>query len=167
MSLHLKPTMSKSRRVFSPGSSGSGHRLADLEKARNERRPQRGRVRLLEAHIWVSPERVNGFLQFCCRLPFSRGEKTPFPASLADLKIGLEALRSRAKPLFQADLFRRSEYRSASLRPPPRCAPFDASPGHQLRRSPGSHAIQRRANDESCAVSSARARPAHRSSDRR
>ena len=41
--------MSKSRRAFSPGSIGSGHRLADLEKARNERETSiGGRVRLLE-----------------------------------------------------------------------------------------------------------------------
>jgi len=52
--------MSKSRRASSPGSIGSGHRLCRLEEARNERETfVEGRVRLLEAHIWVSPRRVN------------------------------------------------------------------------------------------------------------
>jgi len=60
MSLHLKPTMSKSRRASSPGSIGSGHRLCRLEKARNERETfVEGRVRLLEAHICVGLGCVN------------------------------------------------------------------------------------------------------------
>jgi hypothetical protein len=64
-----KPTMSKSRRASSPGSIGSGRRLADLEEARNERETLfRGPRPLLEAaYMGECLVRQPAFLQICCK----------------------------------------------------------------------------------------------------
>jgi hypothetical protein len=57
MSLHLQPTMSKSRHASSPGSIGSGHRLYRLRRgAKRTRNPVRGRVRLLDGAYMCEPQ---------------------------------------------------------------------------------------------------------------
>jgi hypothetical protein len=90
-----KPTMSKSRRVFSPGSSGSGHRLADLKKARNERETSLGgRVRRWRA-IYGRPLRAStGYLQLCRSRP-GQAARRPFRNPLARSEIRLRAACSR------------------------------------------------------------------------
>jgi len=86
MSLHLKPTMSKSRRASSPGSYGSGHRLYRPRRGTKRTRDLVARPRpLLEGHIWVALPAVNRV--FCnliavCRVTRLR---TPSPVSLASL----------------------------------------------------------------------------------
>jgi len=83
MSLHLKPTMSKSRRASSPGSYGSGHRLYRPRRGTKRTRDLVARPRpLLEGHIWVAPSAVN---RVFCNLIAVRRTMRPKPLSSARL----------------------------------------------------------------------------------
>jgi hypothetical protein len=60
MSLHLNRQCQRADAHPPPVRLVPGIGYTDQEEARNEREtPKGGRVRLLEAHIWMSPSRVN------------------------------------------------------------------------------------------------------------
>src|SRR5690348_8587921 len=121
--------MSKSRRASSPGSIGSGHRLCRLEKARNEREtPEGGRVRLLKAHIWVSPRCVNRL--FATSLQLSGGPaRSAAMASERLLEIGIVRQSSRAQKLVLAWFY---PARSDALDVSAHCFGFGLDPLHPV-----------------------------------
>src|SRR5207253_9983432 len=105
--------MSKSRRAFSPGSIRSGHRLADLEKARNERETSNGsRVRLLEWAYMGDPQmRQPAFLQYCCNPPWTR-LGAPFRTALDGLSMAAAPGRSTGQAAHRMRSFTRPECKS-------------------------------------------------------
>ena len=163
--------MSKSRRASSPGSIGSGHRLYRLRRGTKRTRDLSMRPRpLLEGHICVASSAVNRvFCKFVAvRRLLGSGRRLTFPRLLSRQawKALLQGSKASDFKRFWGKQLKRSEYRRAWRRPPPRYAPSGASRDRRSTRFPGFGRPRRRADDGFGAGSSMPMRPARRYSNR-
>ncbi len=151
-----KPTMSKSRRVSSPGPMFRD--WLDRSRRGAKRRPTPVRAAAVAGgRIWGGPRCVNGFLQLCCAKPRRRRSQRR-QAPLAWTLDGPR--RARFNPSRAADWqyfhqcpVRRCGYTRASRPLRLRSAPCDISPDRRSTRFRESRPLRPPANGESAAWS--------------
>ena len=160
MSLHLNRQCQRADAHPPPVRLVPGIGYTDQEEARNEREtPRGGRVRLLEAHICVTPRCVNRLFADLAasrrwRRPECRnGSRTLIRDKLPTGNFKVQALDFR----WFSMRIKRSGYRPASPPLRPRSCPSGASQGRRSKRCRAARRARPRANGGSAAGSSARA----------